>query len=157
MPADPRSRYFASQRAIWVTILIWAIIVLVLVVPPIGGMTPLGTIGNVLMRLVLAGGLAWILYGTGYKLTDQNLVLRSGPLSFRIALKRIEAVAPCSYWMWSGIAWGLGTDTLKLDYRGKSRFARITPADKQGFLYALAERCPQLQFRGDRLVAAGSS
>jgi hypothetical protein len=157
MSPDSLVRYFPSQRAIWVTILIWAMILCVLVVPPLGGTTPVGTIGNVLLRLALAGGLGWLLYGTGYEITDRNLVLRSGPLFFRIALDRIEAVAPCSYWMWSGIAWGLGTDTLKVDYRGKSRFARITPADKQGFLRALAACCPQLEFQGDRLVAAGGS
>lgn len=156
MPADSRSRYFASQRALWVAIPMWALILWVLFALPTGGATPAAKIGGVLTRLVIAGGMGWLLYGTGYRVSDRNLVLRSGPLFFRIALDRIEAVAPCSYFMLSGIAWGLGTDTLKVDYRGGSRCARITPADKRGFLRALAERCPQLELRGDRLVPAGT-
>jgi hypothetical protein len=138
-----------------VSIPIWALILCVLVAFPIDGATAAAKLGNVLARLAFAGGMGWLLYGTGYRITDRKLILRSGPLFLRIALDRIEAVAPCSYWMWTGIAWGMGTDTLRIDYRGLFRCARITPADKQGFLRALAERCPQLELRNDRLVVAG--
>ena len=109
-----------------------------------------------LVALLSAGCMWWILYGTGYELAEQELILRCGPMRVRIPLHTIQAVAPCGYFNVAGLAWGLGTSPLRVDYQGRWRCARITPADQQAFLRSLARRCTHLELRADRLVPPGS-
>lgn len=157
--ARDSKRYFPSQRAVWVSLMIWATIIGAL----LAGSMVLGSTDEdfgaklvaVLVTLLGAGCMWWILYGTGYEVTEEQLILRSGPMRVRIPLRAIQAVAPCRYFQIAGLAWGLGTDTLRVDYRGRWRCARITPADKQEFLRALARRCTHLELSDDRLGSPG--
>jgi hypothetical protein len=116
---------------------------------------PGGRLVATLVILLSAAFMGWILYGTGYELTERELILRSGPMRVRIRLEGIQSVAPCGYFSLAGLAWGLGTDTLRVDYEGRWRCARISPADKQAFLRSLAGRCAHLELRDDRLVPPG--
>jgi hypothetical protein len=153
-------RYFPSQRAVWVSLMIWVMIIGSLYLGGVALSSPdedlRAKLVVVLMVLVSAGCMGWILYGTGYELSARELILRCGPMRVRIPLEAIQAVEPCGYFSLAGLAWGLGTDTLRVDYQGRWQCARITPADKQGFLRSLDRRCKHLELRDDRLVPPGS-
>jgi hypothetical protein len=158
MELDSRC-YFPSQRAAWASLMIWVMIVGSLYLGGVVLSSPDEDLGAklvvVLVVLVSAGGMGWILYGTGYELSGRDLILRCGPMRVRIPLQAIQAVEPCGYFSLAGLAWGLGTDTLRVDYQGRWRCARITPADKRGFLLCLDRRCEHLELRDDRLVPPG--
>jgi hypothetical protein len=88
--------------------------------------------------------LAW---PTRYELHEQELVIRSGVIRYRIPYSEIRAVTPSRNPL-SAPAWSL--DRLRIDR--KRGYALISPRDKEGFLRVLAARTDQLTLRGDRLL-----
>ena len=91
----------------------------------------------------------WSFYGTSYTLRADQLLIRSGPFRFRVALAEITSVAP-SRDPSSSPACSL--DRLEIRYRGERSRILVSPEDKVGFLDALSRRCDQLAAHGDRLV-----
>ena len=92
----------------------------------------------------------WILLATYYTFENQFLAVRCGPMRLRVPLEKITEVAPSRSPL-SGPA--LSLDRLKIKHRGSTIGVLISPVDKSGFLTELAARAPQLQRRGDSLVA----
>ena len=86
----------------------------------------------VLISLVLVLILS-LLVRTHYTVTPDELVIASGPFTWRIRRSLIRSVEP-SRAMWSSPA--LSLDRLKIVY-GEGKWILISPADKQGFLRAL--------------------
>ncbi len=85
-----------------------------------------------LITLVLALILSLFLR-THYTVTPDELVIASGPFTWRIRRSTIRSVEP-SRAMWSSPA--LSLDRLKIVY-GEGKWILVSPADKRGFLRAL--------------------
>jgi hypothetical protein len=141
-----RTTTYASKRDTWLTVLIWVSTTLVMA-SSIGILladaSALQRAIFFLMGLATAGFMLWILYGTFYRLTDTELVVRSGPFRYAIPLARIKSVAPTRSPL-SGPACSL--DRLQVD-AGESSVL-ISPAAKQAFLRDLAGRATGLVLEG---------
>ena len=87
----------------------------------------------VLLTLALP---AWLLAATYYELAGQELLIRSGPLRWRIDLTQIRSVTPSKSLISSP---ALSMDRLRIDY-GRGQSVLISPADKAGFLRELEAR-----------------
>lgn len=96
-----------------------------------------------------AGFVLWILYGTGYRLTDEELIIWCGPFRSKISMEAILEVKPTRSPL-SAPACSL--DRLRIQYGERHLQTMISPADKGQFLRDLMSRCPSLAHDGDGLV-----
>ena len=107
--------------------------------PQARGFTPLA--------FFVAGFMLWVLFGTRYTLTNDTLQVRSGPIGWRVPLAAIEEVFPTRSPL---SAPAMSLDRLRINHRrrnGKLTFTMVSPADKSGFLDALAAAAPQARIR----------
>lgn len=112
------------------------------------------------VMLILTGAmLLWIWRGTFYQITDKYVVMRSGPIRWRIPLRKItEARITANGWLLVGGSYlrlALSADAIMIQYQGKwfgliEPAALISPKDREAFLHRLVEGCPDLE-----LAAAG--
>lgn len=86
----------------------------------------------------------WLLLDTNYALTADELLVRSGPLRWRIALGEVHEVSPSGSWASSP---ALSLDRLRIRY-GNGRSILVSPREKQRFVDALRERCPAVLVTG---------
>ncbi|KQO25636.1 hypothetical protein ASF11_18960 [Acidovorax sp. Leaf76] len=86
----------------------------------------------------------WLLLDTSYTLTAEELLVRSGPLRWRIALGDVREVLPSRSWASSP---ALSLDRLRIRY-GQGRSILISPREKQRFIDGLRERCPSVLVTG---------
>lgn len=93
------------------------------------------------MTVAVGAFVVWLFRSTRYELDGRELVVRSGPFRWRIDLATIESVTPSRNPLSSP---ALSLDRLKIRYR-KSRFLLVSPAERDGFLAALARAEPALE------------
>jgi hypothetical protein len=87
--------------------------------------------------LVLAFGLpAWVLATTSYTITADELLVRSGPFHWRIALRDITGVVSTRSMLSSP---ALSLERLRIDY-GRGRSIMVSPRDRTGFVAELERR-----------------
>ena len=148
---------FPTERGSWLVALIWAGAVLAIV----GGFAqlqagaPAVVRGLVLVFLIGAAGfMLWVLYATAYVLGEAELLVRSGPLRYRVSFSAIQSVTP-SRDPRSSPAGSL--DRLLIRWSPDDRRLLISPARRLEFLQELSQRCPHLSFRGDQLVAGDAA
>ena len=80
---------------------------------------------------VLGVGLPlWLLFSTHYTLGDEQLLVQSGPLKWRIPLADIKSVTPSNSPLSSP---ALSMDRLRIDY-GRYSSLMISPRDKDQFI-----------------------
>lgn len=91
-------------------------------------MSPLLLVGVVLP--------VWLLSSTYYVLNETELLVRSGPLQWRVPLADIRAITPTRNPLSSP---ALSLDRLRIDYQ-RWRSIMISPADKERFLEELENR-----------------
>jgi hypothetical protein len=100
---------------------------------------------------VIGGLLLWVFFATTYVIQPPHLVVRFGPLRWRVPLEAIVEAVPRETmfpldWGWS-VAWSL--DRVCVRYRkrnGKMASAlSISPQDKSRFLRELRKACPGLK------------
>jgi len=145
-------RYFPSKRDRWIVGLIW----MGILVSVVGGMVPLLVAGVSWTELLLVGSLLvgmdslmlWVLYGTGYTITPDRLLIRCGPFGFCVRLDAIDSITPTRS-PWSSPACSL--DRLKIVYGVSQQSVMISPAEKSGFLSAIVQRCPTLVVLHDQV------
>jgi hypothetical protein len=87
----------------------------------------------------------WAFFSTSCEITPADLVVRFGPLRWRVPLAAIAEVIPRGG-LWPDRAWGLAwsTDRLVIRYRrpgGRLAFLglAVSPRDKEGFFRHLAQ------------------
>jgi hypothetical protein len=146
---------FPSKRDAWIVVVIWVAIAAMLA----GASVMLGSPGPFVARVALAGFMLlsagfslWVTYGTRYRVTPLDIAVRSGPLRWRIPLEGIASIEPSNIPLSSP---AVSLDRLRVVYRvadGRERAMLLSPADKGGFLAAVAARRPSLVLSGDRLV-----
>jgi len=150
--STPRSpALYPSKRDAWIVVLLWIGVgtavfgVLQLLRVPGDLTTKVATIG---LSLAAAAFMLWMLYGTSYTISDERLVIRSGPFRWRIALDAIQSVEP-THSPFSSPAVSL--DRLRIRYGPSNRSVVISPDEKARFLRDLATRASGLRLRGDRI------
>jgi hypothetical protein len=146
--------YFPSKRDEWIE----ALILLGVLVSLAGGIVPLAAVGASWTEMILVGSLLlgmdslmlWVLYGTGYTITPDRLLIRCGPMSFGVRLESIEFIFPTRS-PWSSPACSL--DRLRIVYglSQQSIMISISPEDKSVFLSAIVQQCPNLVVLHDRV------
>jgi len=144
--------YFPSKRDWWIVALIW----LGVLVSVVGGIVPLVIGGVSWTELLMMGSLLvgmdslmfWVLYGTGYTITPDRLLIRCGPFAFHVTLNGIDSITPTRS-PWSSPACSL--DRLKIVYGLSQQNVMISPSDKSGFLSAVVQQCPTLVVLHDRV------
>ena len=148
--ARPPSTY-PSKRDAWLEILLWigagaaAVGAFQVWRAPESLVTKVATGG---LSLAAGAFMLWTLYGTDYTLTDERLIIRSGPFRWRIALQAIHSVDPSRSLLSSP---AVSLDRLRVRYGPSRRSVLISPDDKERFLWDLAMRAPGLELVGDRL------
>ncbi len=75
-----------------------------------------------------------LLTTTTYTVDRQDLLVRSGPFRWRIALKDISRITPTRSPLSSP---ALSLDRLRIEYQGGSKHILVSPADAKGFLAAV--------------------
>jgi hypothetical protein len=144
--------YFPSKRDEWIE----ALILLGVVVSLVGGIMSLVVAGASWTEMILVGTLLlgmdslmlWVLYGTGYTITPDQLLIRCGPMSFGVRLVSIEFIFPTRS-PWSSPACSL--DRLRIVYGLSQQSIMISPEDKSEFLSAIVQQCPTLVVLQDRV------
>ncbi len=85
---------------------------------------------------VFAVGLpVWLLFGTNYTVTEETLIVRSGPFRWRVERNSIRSLQPCRSPL-SGPA--LSLDRVEVSY-GNGQSLLISPADIPNFMKAIQE------------------
>jgi hypothetical protein len=95
--------------------------------------------------LALGMGLpAWTVLMTRYTLTDEALLVRSGPFAWRIALRDVARIAATRD---AGSSPALSLDRLRIEY-GEARALMISPAEKDRFVRDITARRAHLRPAG---------
>ena len=94
----------------------------------------------------------WMLYGTGYTVTRDLLLIRCGPFSFRVPLNQIISITPTRNPLSSPAC---SLDRLKVVYGDSPKSIMISPADKSEFLSAIVQHFPSLVILGDQVRKRG--
>lgn len=143
-------RVFQSKRDGWIVALLWVGVLGLFVGAGVLWTTsePLIFRAGMSVLLAAAGGFAlWVLYGTYYVLTRYDLMIRSGPFRWIVALDAIEEVYPTRNPLSSPAC---SIDRLRIIYRGSRMGVMISPQAKTTFLQELAAREPGLRVEGER-------
>ncbi|SPF55209.1 conserved membrane hypothetical protein [Candidatus Desulfosporosinus infrequens] len=133
--------YFSSKRDTWIGLLLWIPIIAGLVlttwIPLTNGQYyPTGTF----IFVPIVAFIAWLWFGTGYRVTDDELKIKCGPIRQTIPLKEITKIKSTRNPISSP---ALSLDRLEIKY-GESKIAIISPQDKKGFINLIMEKCPMV-------------
>lgn len=111
-----------------------------------------GTVTKVLFSALCFGAAVFVgslLARTYYELSDGKLEVRHGPLRWSIPYAAIESVAPERSYSASA---SLSTERFLVKYGPGKSSVEISPADRSGFLRALAVASTSLEPKGNSLV-----
>ena len=141
---------FKSKMDWWIGLLIWGCPILA-----IGAMIPAALTGEGLVAMAIGVGTVVVIYGglvfpMEYVVAPDALVIRFGLIRSRVDYASIKKVNPTRNPLSNP---ALSLDRLHVD-SGSSLGPCISPADKEGFLRALAEKTPHLRLEGTSLVPA---
>ena len=143
---------FEPKRDAWIVALIWAGALFCAYGALIQFTSPGPFLLKVAVLLFLGSAavfMVWILYQIDYTLTDDNLVVRCGPIRYGVPLASIDSVRPSRNPLSSPAP---SLDRLLIKWNDGRRKIIISPARKTDFLRELDRRCAQLRMEGDTLV-----
>ncbi|WP_088187087.1 PH domain-containing protein [Desulfosporosinus sp. FKA] len=140
--------YFSSKRDIWLGLLLWIPIIAVLVlttwIPASNGQyDPTGTF----IFIPIVAFIAWLWFGTGYRVTDNELKIKCGPIRKIIYLEEITKIESTRNPISSP---ALSLDRLEIKY-GESKTVIISPQNKEGFINQIIEKCPTVTVDGNNV------
>jgi hypothetical protein len=148
-----RNRVYPSKRDAWLVVVLWiAVLSMLAVAVPVWRDPDAGlglSVGITALMIAGAAFSIWILYGTRYVLTDQQLVIYAGPFRWRVPLDAIQEIFPTHNPLSSPAC---SLDRLKIRYEGSRMGVMISPEDKEAFLRDVASRSPGLRVEQDRAV-----
>lgn len=145
---------FESKRDAWIVILIWGGALLCASAAVQQFTAPLNPLSTIMLALFAGAAvfMLWVLYGIDYTLSVDELLIRCGPLRYRVPLAAIDSVHPSRNPLSSPAA---SLDRLLIRYNGQRRQILISPTPRADFLRELRQRCPQLDPDGDGLARPG--
>jgi uncharacterized membrane protein YdbT with pleckstrin-like domain len=82
----------------------------------------------------------WVWFKTGYTVTDTELRVQTGPFFWTVSLDKVREVKKTRN-LWSSAA--LSLDRVAVKHGRFNEVIYVSPADEQGFLNMMRERCPQ--------------
>lgn len=129
-------KVFKSKIDGWIRLCLIATIVVqfvAMIAVATAGEGPLATTLVILACLGAVLFIAAILVGTAYTVGNGQLVIRSGPVRWKIPLDSIRTVEATRNPLSSP---ALSLDRLRINY-GKNRRIMVSPADRSGFLKAI--------------------
>ncbi len=85
----------------------------------------------------------WLLLDTSYRLSGEQLTVRSGPFRWVVPLAKIAEVQPSRSVL---SAPALSLDRIRIDYGAKSLL--ISPRERERFMDELRQRCPKAHITG---------
>ncbi|MFZ2491348.1 MAG: PH domain-containing protein [Thermoanaerobaculia bacterium] len=125
--------HFEAKRDLWLSIVIWLATAMTLAAAVDGYRTDRALFAS--LMVAVAAVVLWILYGTYYTVSQDRLVVRSGPFRWNVALESIVSIEPTRN-PFSAPATSL--DRLEIVYdRGRKRLL-VSPARKDEFRAAIA-------------------
>lgn len=136
---------YESKRDAWIVGLIWAGALGALAggVAQFTSPAPLGLRVALLIFLGSAAAfMLWILYGTDYTLSDEELRIRCGPFHYGVPLRAIDSVTPSRNPLSSP---ALSLDRLLIQWGPGPRRILISPSRRSEFLQELSYRREQLK------------
>lgn len=143
---DPAAT-FASKVDAWLAVLLLGSVLAVLLA--VGAAWPRAAapseVAALAATLALGAGLPlWIVASTGYRIEGAELLVRSGPLRWRIPVQDIQRIEPSRSWLSSP---ALSLDRLRIHHgraTGRMRQLLVSPRDRQGFVQALQRLNPHI-------------
>jgi hypothetical protein len=131
------AKHFKSKVDSWIVLVLVAIIVIDVAVVGkivIAGGDPLQSTITIIVCLLAIAFIVSLMLGTYYMVDGDTLIIRSGPVRFKVSVSQIESVK-ASRSLLSSPAMSL--DRLLIRY-GKRRIL-VSPEDKTGFLKAIGQ------------------
>ena len=92
-------------------------------------------IPHALTFALLTASFSWLLLTTKYTVTQNTLLVQSGPFRWRIAKSEITQIVPSKSMLSSP---ALSLDRLRIDYAAGRKSVLISPKDQEGFLKAVS-------------------
>ena len=130
------SRVFRSKVDWWIRLLLGLAIAGMFVACGaviLEGADPIATTVTILACVAGLALFVWVLVGTAYTIDRGTLIVRAGPMRWKIPIDQITAVEATRSPLSSP---ALSLDRLRIHYGGRRRIM-ISPADKAGFLKAI--------------------
>ncbi|PAV29407.1 hypothetical protein CIL05_11100 [Virgibacillus profundi] len=122
--------YFPSKRDLWITMIIWGIALLAIVIPIVNG-----ELFALVFMLPLAALLLWFWFSTGYKIDDDMIRVRYGPIRLKIPVKNIQIIKKKKN---PFTAPALSMDKIEL-VSGRFDVISISPVNQEEFLRLILE------------------
>ena len=135
---------FSSKRDWWMVAL-GVIGIIVCINGTLDSSSP--TLLRILLAMVVIL-IIWIGIGTNYTITEEQLMVRSGPLTWKIPFSQITKIQPndaiSDYFFIKGPA--LSADRLDIGYKKEATYYSllVSPDKKDEFVNLLKARCPNL-------------
>ena len=130
------TRRFDSKKDLWLSAVLWATVLAMVVAAWNVLAAPLAAWEQVLAVSVSVATvvlIVWLWSGTYYEVGDGRLSIHAGPFRQRIELDAITAVTPTRA-AWSSPA--LSLDRLRIDY-GDGKWVMVSPEQRDAFIAAL--------------------
>jgi len=146
----PSSQVFPSKVDRWLVLLLvaaWGVSLVSVVSAVQAGGPPSALYSTLGLEVLVFGFVLWVFTTTRYTVGDGVLAVRSGPLSWRIALDQITEIVPSRNPLSSP---ALSLDRLQVRY-GRGRSLLISPRERRSFLEAVVARSPGLILEGERV------
>ncbi len=137
---------YGSEKDLWLIVVNWVTAIVMIACFAIIWLEP--TVPSwlrwVLSAISLGGVVVplWMTYGTWYEVKESEVLMRSGPLFWRLQLEDIESVRP-SRSLLAGPA--LALDRLAVHSRNRRIPVLISPVDRGAFLRDLVSAAPHLE------------
>jgi len=119
-------------------------------------LAPLPALLPGLLVTIIGVLILWAFFSTSCEITPADLLVRFGPLRWRIPLDAIAQIVPkrgfSPDWAW-GLAWSLDRLVIKYHRRnGRLAFlgVAVSPQDQEGFLRDLMQAVQGLESPGDQ-------
>jgi hypothetical protein len=127
--------YFPSKHDVGLGIIIWGIILF----GTVPAVIKTGRIELVIMILVVIF-IAWVWFGTGYEIADNQLKISCGPFKLTVPLSEITEIRRTRSPLSSPAC---SLDRMEIRY-GKSKRVMISPGDQENFIKTIVKGFPQI-------------
>lgn len=121
---------FSSKRDLWVTIIIWGVSLFGIIIPLLNG-----DIIALLLMTLLAALLLWFWFRTDYKIENDKIKIRYGPIRQTVHIKDIKLIVKAKTPLTSP---ALSMDRIQITC-GKFDIVSISPVNQQKFIDELLE------------------
>ncbi|MFJ8262962.1 PH domain-containing protein [Rummeliibacillus sp. NPDC094406] len=129
--------YFPSKKDLWIYPINWGCIIACFTPFFIGR-----DYGALFFTIPFAILLVWSWFTTGYKVNNELLIIRNGPIKKKIPIKDIKKITKTQNPLASS---ALSIDRLEITYGSDFGMALVSPKDKQKFASLLKSINPQIE------------